>query len=82
MPRKPKIKSHKHIQATSISEYLDAQDTDLITPARITGNGEMKRLVNNEWIPQKEFAALYAVPVVINFSRSKNNPDSSRKYLQ
>lgn len=74
MPSRKVSKLKKWDRVISVGDFLEARDRELYTPARIE-NGEMFRLEGGNWMPEKEFKALYPVPKVVNFGRNKNNPD-------
>lgn len=64
---------------TRFRDYCNLVSFELNTPARIRGN-VMERLVDDEWITQKEFEKIYPV-ALRSLSKSFENPCNKYKYL-
>lgn len=59
---------------TTPAKFIKDRNEELYTPARIVGDSFL-RLHNGSWVTQKEFEKICPVPIVEDFSRSKENPD-------
>jgi hypothetical protein len=74
-------KLKKEDQANSISSYLLARDKDLYAPATVGLDGKIYRWDGDKWLPEKQFRAMYPVPTVVHFGRSKANPDKRNSFM-